>query len=122
MMIELLNEVVNDVSPFYLYISILLTILSTYQFLTIDARNIIENNNILTREYHNLRVRLLPMQELFGECREVIEWLIKKTNRIASPDDDTDNESFSFQANELSKRGGQQWIVNLYSHSLRNIV
>ncbi|GAA0442919.1 MAG: hypothetical protein ACQEWU_09970 [Bacillota bacterium] len=122
MMIELLNEVVNDVSPFYLYISILLTIVSTYQFLTIDARNIIENNNILTREYHNLRVRLLPMQELFGECREVIEWLIKKTNRIASPDDDTDNESFSFQANELSKRGGQQWIVNLYSHSLRNIV
>ncbi|MGX9933620.1 hypothetical protein [Virgibacillus sp. Bac332] len=121
-MIELLNEVVNDVSPFYLYISILLTIVSTYQFLTIDARNIIENNNILTREYHNLRVRLLPMQELFGECREVIEWLIKKTNRIASPDDDTDNESFSFQANELSKRGGQQWIVNLYSHSLRNIV
>ncbi|CDQ41249.1 MULTISPECIES: hypothetical protein [Virgibacillus] len=120
MTIELLNELFNDVSPLSLYLSLLLTIVTTYQFLAIDARSIMENNNVLTREYHNQRVRLLPMQELLGECAEILQWLVKKTKRIASPDDDTDQQSFSF-FKDLLQRGGKQCKVNLYSLFLKNM-
>lgn len=121
-MIELLNGLGNDISPFYLSISILLTIVSSYQILSIEARNLTINNNVCTREYHDIKVRLLPMQEQFGEVVEVHDWITKKTERIASPDDDTDNQSFSFLNFLLQIRGGQQWKNNLYSLSLRNIV
>lgn len=119
-MIEILNGLVSDISPFYLSVSMLVTIVCSYQILSIDAQGITLNNNVFTREYHALKVRLLPMQEQFGEIAEVHDWITKKTERIASPDDDVDNQSFSFL--NLQIRGGQQWRKNLYSLSLKNIV
>lgn len=119
-MIELINELVNDMSPFYSYISILLTIVCSYQFISIGVQGITRNNDILTREYHDIRVRLLPMQELYGEIAEVLDWLTRKTKRIAAPDDDTDNHSFSFIKLSLLIRGGQQWKIILYSLFLKN--
>lgn len=120
MITELLNELVNEMSPFYLYISILLTIFSSYHFLSIGVQSVTRDHDILTRKYHDIRIRLLPMQELYGEIAEVLDWITRKTERIASPDDDTDNQPFSFLKLFLQLRGGQQWKIILYSLFLKN--
>lgn len=117
-MIELLNELVSDISPIYFYISILLTIVCTYQLFLITGKGNIGNNNVFIRKYHAIKVRLLPMQELFGEIIGIHDWITKKTKRKAAPDDDTDHPSFSFLSTFLQIRGGQSCKI-IYSLSLK---
>jgi hypothetical protein len=121
-MIELLNQLLNDMTPFYLYVSILLTMVSVYSFTAINTRDIMSKNYLHIRQYHDERFRLLPMQELFGMCQEVFQWFVKKANRLAAPEDDTDHLSFSFIYRDLLLRGGQQCKVILYSLFLRSTV
>lgn len=118
-MVELLNGLANDISPIYLYVSILLTIVCSYQLLSISLKGNAGNNNVYIREYHAIKVRLLPMQELFGEIIGIHDWITKKTKRKAGPDDDTDHPSFSFLSIFLHNRGGQSCTI-IYSLSLKN--
>jgi hypothetical protein len=121
MMIEFLNGLANDISPFYFYVSILLTIVCSYQLLSIDLKCNAGNNNVFIRKYHAIKVRLLPMQELYGKITGIHDWITKKTKRKASPDDDTDHPSFSITTRFLYIRGGQTCKI-IYSLSSGNTV
>ncbi|NBJ67908.1 MULTISPECIES: hypothetical protein [Clostridia] len=121
-MMELINELINDVSPVYFYLSILLTMASAYSFSAIQFGQMMDTHHLQIRKNHNERYRLLPIQELFGMCDEIFQWVIKKANRIAAPDDDTGHSSFSLRAMDLIQRGGKICTIILYSLFLRNTV
>lgn len=121
-MIELINELINDASPVYFYLSILLTVASACSFSTIQFGDMLDTHHFQIRESHNERYRLLPIQELFGMCDEIFQWVVKKANRITAPDDDTDHSSFSLRAMDLIQRGGNICAIILYSLFLRNTV
>ncbi|MEF2292762.1 hypothetical protein [Virgibacillus dokdonensis] len=118
-MIDLLNELMNDASPVYFYLSILFTLSSAYSFTAIQPRHIMESRYLQIREYHNERYRLLPIQELFGMCDEIFQWVVKKANRITSPDDDADHSFFSFKGQNVLQRGGKECTIILYSQFSR---
>ncbi|WP_289890778.1 hypothetical protein [Virgibacillus pantothenticus] len=121
-MMDLINELINDASPVYFYLSILLTMASEYSFTAIQFGHMMDTHHLQIREYHNERYRLLPIQELFGMCDEIFQWVVKKASQITSPDDDTDHSPFSLQFMDLLQRGGKICTIILYSLFLRNTV
>lgn len=120
-LIELLNGFASDISPIYVYVSILLTIFCSYQLISFGLKDSVKKNNMFIRDYHAIQVRLLPLQASFCENTDIRDWITKKTKRMASPDDDTDHTSFSFFNNVFKLRGGQLCKI-IYSLSLKNTV
>ncbi|MEN1968674.1 hypothetical protein WMZ97_11450 [Lentibacillus sp. N15] len=117
-MLELLNQLIDDVSPFYVYLGIILTIICAYQGISLTMGNINHQNEVFTRQWHAERFRLLPAQEERGINKQIHNWITIKTKRMEIPDDDTDSHSFSTHTFNTTNRGGQQWKENLYSQSL----
>ncbi|WP_188456341.1 hypothetical protein [Virgibacillus oceani] len=120
-MIELLYDLLGEISPLYFYISIVLSMICAYRFFNMDMHNTLMDNNIYTRESHASKIQLLPKREPIGEIPEIHKWITNTTKRIDAPDDDSDNDSFSFINKEKINRGGQQCKIVLYSHFSRNI-
>lgn len=120
MFIELLYELLGEVSPMYFYLGVVLSVIFSYRLMQIDMSNTLMKNHDYIKESHALHFKLLPKQEPLGEAEEIHDWIVHTTKRIDAPDDDTDNQSFSF-IKSMIKRGGQQWKRILYSLSLKNI-
>ncbi|MEW9675722.1 hypothetical protein ABRT01_05980 [Lentibacillus sp. L22] len=120
-MLELLNQLTSDVSPFYVYLSIILTIICAYRGMSFTMGNTIQQNQIFTRQWHATRFRLLPAQEELGANTEIHHWIAAKMKRIEAPDDDSDSHSCSLKVLNDYHRGGQKWNANLYSQLLENI-
>ncbi|GGB61600.1 hypothetical protein F3157_09470 [Virgibacillus dakarensis] len=120
-MLELVNDLMSDITPLYLYLSIALSMICAYRGISLNMHMINQNNDFATRQWHAARFRLLPRQEDLGANTEIQNWIATKTKRIEAPDDDTDAHSFLFSTATKKKRGGQQWKENLYSHPLQNI-
>ncbi|RDW19730.1 hypothetical protein [Oceanobacillus chungangensis] len=119
MFLELLNELLSDFSPIYLYLSFLLSVVY-FDYIQLDFRCSIDKNHAFIRRSHALKVDSLPIQQPISGAIEIHNWLTNKTKRIEIPDDDNDahsNSTFSIDKN----RGGQKWKKHLYSRSLKNI-
>ncbi|SDQ76654.1 hypothetical protein [Virgibacillus salinus] len=120
MLLELLYELLGEMSPMYFYLGIVFSIICSSRFMYKGFHNSLMNNYVYTRKRHALHFKLLPKQEQLGAIIEVRNWITHTTKRIDAPDDDTDNQSFSI-TNINKKRGGQQCKGILYSLSLENI-
>lgn len=120
MLIELLYELLGEMSPMYLYLGIVFSIICSSHLMYAGFHNTMMNNYVYTRKCHALHFKLLPKQEQAGAVIEVRNWITHTTKRIDAPDDDTDNQPFSF-IKITKKRGGQQCKRILYSLSLENI-
>ncbi|WP_099157532.1 hypothetical protein [Virgibacillus ndiopensis] len=120
-MIEVLYDLLGEISPFYFYISIVLSMICAYRFLNMDMHNTMMDNNVYTREAHASKIQFLPKREPIGEIPEIHNWITNTTKRIDAPDDDSDNDSFSFITKYIIIRGGQQCKIVLYSLFSRNI-
>lgn len=122
MLVELLNELLNEASPFYFYASWLLTVFCLYNFIDpgfYSRKNSIE---LMRRDYHSNQFGLLSHYAHIGLKDSILDWIITKTKRKDGPEDDDDNFSFSLNSAEPNKRGGRIWTDFLCSPALKNIV
>jgi hypothetical protein len=120
MLLEFLYESLSDLSPLYLYLSVLLSMIFALRFMPFFMESFAENSKLYRQKLHARKAKLVQMQAPKTVLIEKRNWLSRKTKRIEAPDDDTDSESFLLQAIN-KKQGGTTWKSNLYSHSLRNI-
>ncbi|KPH77462.1 MULTISPECIES: hypothetical protein [Bacillaceae] len=118
MLLELLNELLNDLSPFYLYLSL---VISNFHlgFLQFGLQYRSFENQIYIRKCHNVQFRLLPKLKITPRIIELRTWICTITKKTESVDDP---EAPSLSINIMIKRqGGKKWSQNLYSLSLKNI-
>lgn len=120
MIIELIYELLGEISPMSFYLGLVLSIICSYRLMNVNMHHTITRNHDYTKECHAIHFKQLPKHEPLGEIREVHNWITHTTKRIDAPDDDTDNRSFSFKKTPTI-RGGQQWERILYSLSSKNI-
>lgn len=120
MAIELLYDLLAEVSPMYFYLSIILSMVFTFRMVDINVSSTMMANQKYTKEYHALAFKRLPIDDAREDSHDVQDWITHTTKRIDVPDDDGDNHSFSFYPSK-QKRGGSQWDKNLYSLSLESI-
>ncbi|SFB28879.1 hypothetical protein SAMN04488072_11359 [Lentibacillus halodurans] len=120
MLIELLYDLFAGISPMYVYLGIVLSIICTFRLMHINLNNSTLRNQEYIKEYHALQFKLMPMCETLGDSRDIHDWITHTTKRMDAPDDDSDCHSFSLTQTRL-KRGGQQWSKNLYSLFWENI-
>ncbi|WP_093210283.1 hypothetical protein [Sediminibacillus albus] len=120
MFIELLNEVLNEASPFYFYVGFFLAAYCAFSFSFMSMPLRAKSKEAVTRNYYATRFRLLPIETRLGEIAEILDWITEKSKRKEGPEDDSDNHFLSF-TKQNQKRGGEQWTNILYSHSLKNI-
>ncbi|WP_284139602.1 MULTISPECIES: hypothetical protein [unclassified Virgibacillus] len=120
MFMELLTELINETSPFYFYLSIMLSAISSMHFIHLDMhRFVTEHNKFYTKKASLVDCQPARERKPLGEISEVQHWIFQKAMRMDGPDDDTDGNSFCFFNQLKKKQGGSQlqWQKNLYSHS-----
>ncbi|WP_085992929.1 hypothetical protein [Oceanobacillus senegalensis] len=117
MLLEFIYEMMNDLSPLYIYLSLAVSIL----YLDSIHMNVQPyENQVYIRRWHEIQIQLLPKQDIIPRITEIRSWITTKTKRIDAPDDDTEAHSFSSLINQ-NNRGGKQWNQHLYSPLLKNI-
>ncbi|WP_337019606.1 hypothetical protein [Oceanobacillus massiliensis] len=119
MLIELLSDLLNECSPIYLYLSLLVTIIQ-FELIQLDDHNKMFKNDVQTRKSHALRFQLLPLQKINAAMIDIRNWIANRTKRIEIPDDDKEDPSFSISHSNIN-RGGVTWKQLLYSPNLKNI-
>ncbi|WP_156288684.1 hypothetical protein [Oceanobacillus salinisoli] len=119
MLLEIINELLNELSPFYCYLSVFISIVYLERIRFEWQQHGLENQ-LYIRKCHEVEFRLLPKQKCIPRIIEIRNWITTKTKRIEAPDDDSEAPSFSF-IHSIQLRGGKQWKQNLYSLSLKNI-
>lgn len=122
MLVELLNEILNEASPFYFYVSWILTVFCLFNFVYLSFHARKDSSELMIRDYHANQYRLLPSSTWNKTGRSILNWITAKTKRKDSPEDDDDNLSFSLYTSIAKKRGGKLCTSILYSPSLKNIV
>ncbi|WP_217587992.1 hypothetical protein [Lentibacillus saliphilus] len=121
MLIELLNELLNDASPFYFYVSMFGTAAAAMKLIHMNAPVSIKHRLHIKRTIAIQNAASFPDQP-FTENMEIQTWLTHIFKRIDAPDDDADGHTSSYFNDMNNIRGGQTWKKHLYSHSLKNTV
>ncbi|TFJ91898.1 hypothetical protein [Lentibacillus salicampi] len=122
MVIELLYELFTETSPFYLYLSMVLSAMAAIKLIQFDhLHEFTGHGHVYKRKTHAIQIHSAPIQEPIGEATEIMDWIVKMAKRIDAPDDDKDDHAFSFFKPMMKKRGGQLWNDNLCSLSRKNI-
>ncbi|WP_053219314.1 hypothetical protein [Virgibacillus senegalensis] len=121
-MIELLNELLNEASPFYFYVSMILAIYCAFGFSVIAYSSLSKSSEMVTRDYHAIQFRLLPVAARLTETCLVTTWIASKVKRKDGPEDDADHHTFSLYNQKHILRGGKQWRNILYSQPLKRPV
>lgn len=120
MLLDLISDLMYDISPFYLYISIIISVITTLKIFKINMHYVSQQNIGLHRDIIT-NIQSLPSIEIIGEILRSQTLLTKTVKRLEAPEDDTDDYHFSFYLIYRIKRGGRRWNKNLYSLFLRNI-
>ncbi|MEN2465195.1 hypothetical protein [Ornithinibacillus sp. FSL M8-0202] len=116
MMLDFLFEFFGDFSPFYLYVSVLLS--AIYVIRWFPEFEFFFNKQVDIRNHYRLYGNFEPVLHQVNEFVERRNWLAIITKRIEVPDDDEEGALSSFYK-FVKKRGGAQWKNNLYSLTLR---
>src|SRR5690625_5054938 len=96
MMLELLTELFAGSSSVYFYFSIFLSGISTIKFTQFDLHKFIVNIDMSIRISHAVQIQSAPIHDSIGEATDIMDWIVRKANRIEAPDDNTDDYFFSF--------------------------
>lgn len=121
MSVELLTEFINDISPFYFYLSILLSAVSVLRIANVHLQRFVSNQNFYGQGQAP-KIQNPPIPEPIGEISGVRSWITLKVKRIEAPEDDTDSDPIRKNISHLfTQRGGLRWKINLYSLSLKNM-
>ncbi|MFC4558986.1 hypothetical protein ACFO3D_12360 [Virgibacillus kekensis] len=118
MLIELLYELIGEASPMSLYLGIALSLIGHQQLMNIGQLETGLSQYDYIHELHNHYYNLQPRHESTIPVRDIYNWITHTTKRIDSPDDDSDNHSFSFPYNQHKRGGHNDWKKTLYSLSL----
>lgn len=113
-MFELFNGLMLDISPIYLYISIIVAVVSTYQLVQQNPRRFQLNNDNYLLNVHATEANLLPIQKNNITPFEEMNWILLKYTLSMNADDDTDLAPLHL-IKQLLLRGGKSWN-SLYSH------
>jgi|SRR5699024_655455 len=123
MIFEFIGDMLSNSSPLYMYIGILWSMVGAIQLINMDMGKFRKYHHRLhIRQAYTFRVERALIQEPIVINKDIRAWLTHKMKRMESPDDDNDEDSFSFFDEIKEIRGGKHWINHLYSHSLKNIV
>ncbi|MDY0395862.1 hypothetical protein ACFSMW_00870 [Virgibacillus halophilus] len=121
MSVELLTEFINDVSPFYFYLSILLSAVSVLHIANVHLHRFVNDQGFYAQGQAP-KIQLPPIPEPIGEITGIRNWITLKVKRTEAPEDDTDSDPIRKNTAYLFiLRGGLRWKINLYSLSLKNM-
>ncbi|MBU5467572.1 hypothetical protein KQI49_12155 [Virgibacillus sp. MSJ-26] len=121
MFFDLLSELINNTSPFYLYVGLLWSMVGALQLINMDMHKFRKNHYLYVKNVNTFQVDTTLIQEPMVGNDAVITWLTHKTKRIETPDDDSDVDSSSISKQIIKIRGGLFWKNKLYSRPLENI-
>lgn len=121
MFFEIFSDMINNISPFYMYIGVLWSAAGALQLINMNLHTFSREHHIYIRHSYNFEVNSALMEKPNVRNMEIKTWLIQKLKQIDAPDDDSDILNFSDLYQITQIRGGQFWIRNLYSRSLKNI-
>ncbi|WP_042142117.1 hypothetical protein [Paucisalibacillus sp. EB02] len=122
MLLDFLLELYSDFSPMYFYISMVLSVLCTIQWMPYVTQHVYQNSRINIDSFHKGKVEQVTRNNAINEMNKTRHWLAIITKRIANPEDDDETAS-SLYFNRLKQiRGGKTCNINLYSLSLRKQV
>ncbi|WP_010097163.1 hypothetical protein [Ornithinibacillus scapharcae] len=118
MLLEFLYDFLTDLTPVYMYVSILFSGFCLIRY--------VSQFEIYSKRKFDIRLQRLerihvPIQDANIEMVEKRNWLAVIAKRVEVPDDE-EEASFSFFKRLLKKRGGTTCKKNLYSHALRERV
>lgn len=82
-----------DASPIYMYVSIFVTVFSTYQLLHSNTRYWRVDNNVYTLQLHAKEAIILPAQKINLTTEEDKNWIYRKYVRCAHQDDESEPAS-----------------------------
>ncbi|WP_249870665.1 hypothetical protein [Oceanobacillus saliphilus] len=119
MFIELLSEFLNEFSPIYIYLSLLISVLH-FEFGQLNEQNRLFKNDWYAQKSNTLQFQMTSFPEMNVAAITIRNWIANKTKRIETPDDDKEDSSFSIFYS-TKNRGGQKWKQHLYSPNLRII-
>lgn len=120
MLLELINDVFMNSSIFYVYFGVIFLTIGIRQLYILhqgwqaDTSFSLKQHQYIKVDVNSFEQRVL-MNELF------IVWFVKTFKRIDKPDDDKEDDSFSYFKWDLKIRGGQLWKQTAYSQPYENI-
>ena len=121
MIFEILSDMINNTSPLYMYVGVLWSAVAALQLINMNLHTFSRDHHIYIRHSYNFEVDSALVKKPIVKNMDIKTWLIQKLKRIDAPDDDSDVPYFS-DLNQITQiRGGQFWIRNLCSRSLKNI-
>lgn len=121
MFFDLISELINNTSPFYLYVGLLWSMVGALQLINMDMHEFRKHHYLYVKNVNTIQVDTALIQEPVVRNDAVITWLTHKTKRIETPDDDSDDDSSSISKPIIKIRGGLFWKNKLYSRPLENI-
>ncbi|MEQ6390730.1 hypothetical protein RZN22_15665 [Bacillaceae bacterium S4-13-58] len=119
MILEMLNEILSDFSPFYLYVGFLLFFAFSYATITIAPHYVTSNSYYIS---NTEMVDFIAWCEhrILGLRHRIQTWISEKIKRKESPENDSEgHHCCSFLHLDYKSQGGQQC---LYSLPQKNIV
>lgn len=105
-----------------MYVGVLWSMVGALQLINMDMDRFKKHQHLYVKHTYRFQASTALIQEPIVIDMDIKTWLIHKMKRLESPDDDSDDDSFSLFNHNQEIRGGKHWTINLYSHSLKNIV
>ncbi|GIO27846.1 hypothetical protein [Ornithinibacillus bavariensis] len=119
MILDFLIELFSDFSPMYFYLSVLLSVLCAFQFISVVANQLYRDTPIDIHGIKRSKVQLKINQNATNEIITRRNWRAIVTKRIELPDEEEDATKSSTNLLRLTLQGGLLCKKNLYSLSLR---
>ncbi|MUV38632.1 hypothetical protein JNUCC1_02486 [Lentibacillus sp. JNUCC-1] len=121
MLIELLNEILNDTSPFYFYISMFWAAAGAVKLIHMHKPVSIKQR-LHFRKSPGIYENTVFSQQPFTENMSIQTRLTHIFKRIDAPDDDRDDQVLLISNPTRKIQGGLLCNTHLYSRSLKNTV
>lgn len=122
MILELMSDLFNDMSPFYMYVGVLWSVIGAIRLINMDMGHFTKQHRFYVRHTYHLQNKKALMKEPLVMSMDMLTWLVHKMKQREVPDEDNDEPSSNFFIPKQKIRGGINWKFILYSHPLKNIV
>jgi hypothetical protein len=119
MVMDFLIELFSDLSPMYFYLSVLLSVLCTLQFIPVVSEHLYRNTSIDIHGINKGKVQLATNENITNEIITRRNWIAIVTKRMELPDEEEEAGTSSLNMQRSTIQGGLLCQKNLYSLSLR---
>lgn len=121
MLLELINDVFMSSSIFYVYFGAIFLTIGVRQLYILHHQGWKSDTPFLLKQHQYIKIDVDSFEQRMLMNELFIIWFVKTFKRIDKPDDDKEDDSFSYFKRYLKIRGGQLWKQTAYSPPYGNI-